>query len=508
MHLFILVLGLTAGGLGLFLYKALVLNFPLIPRARTNLWNVEARVTFIARNRPVKVSLYLPRNSKRLVIMDENFISRGYGLTTTNQTQDGNRQAVWSKRKARGQQSLYYSSVVRQAEVKEPVARLKPPDTEFPKFEGPYLEAAESLIADIREQSADLDSLVAELMKRLNKPQPDSNVALLIGKQALPAKKVEVAVRVLSHAGIPGRVVQGIRLVQQKRDAPLLQWLEVHHGNVWKSYDPVTGEAGVSDDYLAWWRGTDPMGNIKGGNKLRVEIAVSINQEAAISSAIERGRIVSPFFVDFSLFSLPIQTQAVYRVLLLVPVGAFLLVVFRNVIGVKTFGTFMPILIALAFRETQLLWGIVLFSLVVALGLSIRFYLDRLKLILAPRLGSVLIVVVLLMASLSVVTHHLGLERGLSVALFPMVILTMTIERMSIVWEERGASEALQQGAGSLVIAAIAYLIMTVSYVEHLAFVFPELLLVLLAGTLLLGRYTGYRLLELHRFKALVKEQP
>jgi len=122
-----------------------------------------------------------------------------------------------------------------------------------------------------------------------------------------------------------------------------------------------------------------------------------------------------------------------------------------------------------------------------------------------PRLASVLIVVVLLMALLSILTHKLGLERGLSVALFPMVIITMTIERMSIVWEERGASEALQQGLGSLLVAALAHLVMTIKLVEHLTFVFPELLLVLLAGTLLLGRYYGYRLLELRRFKELVK---
>jgi hypothetical protein len=32
--------------------------------------------------------------------------------------------------------------------------------------------------------------------------------------------------------------------------------------------------------------------------------------------------------------------------------------------------------------------------------------------------------------------------------------------------------------------------------------VFPELLLIVLAVTLLLGRYTGYRLTELWRFRA------
>jgi len=181
------------------------------------------------------------------------------------------------------------------------------------------------------------------------------------------------------------------------------------------------------------------------------------------------------------------------------------MVVLRNVVGLSAFGTFMPVLIALAFRETQLLAGVVLFSLIVGLGLLIRFYLERLKLLVVPRLAAVLIVVVLLMACFSVLGHKVGLERGLSVALFPMVIMTMTIERMSIVWEERGPSEALKQGIGSIGAAALIYAVIHNREVQHLFFVFPELLLVLLAGTILLGRYSGYRLFELFRFRGLVK---
>jgi hypothetical protein len=256
---------------------------------------------------------------------------------------------------------------------------------------------------------------------------------------------------------------------------------------------------------MPWWQGTQLLNRVQGGDRPQATLSVNLNQEEAIRAATESGRIKSPLLLEFSLFRLPVHTQAVYHVLLLIPVGAFLLVILRNVVGIKTFGTFMPVLIALAFRETQLLWGIILFSVVVGLGLSIRLYLEHLKLLVVPRLASVLFVVVLLMALLSILTHKLGMERGLSVALFPMVILTMTIERMSIVWEERGAVEALQQGLGSLIVAAIAYFIMTIKLVEHLTFVFPELLLVLLAGTLLLGRYYGYRLLELRRFKQLIK---
>jgi cytochrome P450 len=100
----------------------------------------------------------------------------------------------------------------------------------------------------------------------------------------------------------------------------------------------------------------------------------------------------------------------------------------------------------------------------------------------------------------------MGMETGLSVALFPMVIIAMTIERMSVVWEERGPADAMRAGAGSLLIATIAYIFMGLPWLEHLIFTFPELLLIVLALVLLAGRYTGYRLLELGRFKALIND--
>jgi uncharacterized membrane protein len=59
---------------------------------------------------------------------------------------------------------------------------------------------------------------------------------------------------------------------------------------------------------------------------------------------------------------------------------------------------------------------------------------------------------------------------------------------------------------GSIAIAALAYLAMGQPNLQHLIFVFPEMLLVLLALTLVLGRYSGYRLTELYRFRALARE--
>jgi len=73
-------------------------------------------------------------------------------------------------------------------------------------------------------------------------------------------------------------------------------------------------------------------------------------------------------------------------------VGILLLVILRNMVGMKTFGTFMPVLIAISFRQTELLWGILFFGIVVGIGLSVRFYMEQLKLLLVPRLAAVVVV--------------------------------------------------------------------------------------------------------------------
>jgi hypothetical protein len=72
---------------------------------------------------------------------------------------------------------------------------------------------------------------------------------------------------------------------------------------------------------------------------------------------------------------------------------------------------------------------------------------------------------------------------------------------MSILWEEEGGQEVLIQGSGSLVVAVLAYIAMSSQAISHLTFNFPELMLSLLGVILLLGKYTGFRLSELYRFR-------
>jgi hypothetical protein len=339
-------------------------------------------------------------------------------------------------------------------------------------------------------------------MDELTKSDNNSSYPSVSDPQA--QRIAAAAVLVLGQANIHAMVVEGLHLHLQN-NANFDTYLAVFNDKEWIFINPLTGSIGLPSNFLLWaWQyGTEPMMNLKGGTHPQFHIAVSPTPVSALSVAKIRGTQTDSQLLKFSLLQLPIHVQQTYQILLTIPIGAFIILLLRNLVGLVTFGTFMPVLIALAFRETHIVWGIFLFVTIVFFGLLVRFYLDHLRLLLVPRLAVILTVVILLMVIISVFCVQLGLENGLSVALFPMVILTMTIERMCIAWDERGAFEAIKSGVGSLIAAIIAYEVMRLSEVEYLLFAFPELLFILMALILLVGQYRGYRLFELMRFKAL-----
>jgi hypothetical protein len=484
-YVYIIAAVLAGISLTTFFYKWQVLGFPLTGNQQLPVWTIETSIRFDAGPGSIKSNLQIPTLTPGFRTLREFNVSKGYGFSLNYVS--GGREAQWAVRRTGGRQTLYYRRVVYEDSSSEQIDTT-PPFPPPPVINEPLRTAVDVIVEDVRAHSADTASFTTELLRRCNDPSPDANIELLLADANTSAQFVETVTIVLAAARIPARMIRGVILQDQQRRVEPTPWLEVHDGDRWRYFNPDTGAEGLPSRYLIWWRGNEPLVRVEGGSNVEVNFAVQKNFLDSMSIAEQRAQVEGSLLVDFSLFSLPIQTQAVYSVLLMIPIGALIMVIMRNV------------------RETQLLWGVILFTLLVALGLSIRFLLDRLRLLLVPRLGAVLIVVVVLMLIISVVSHKLGLETGLSVALFPMVIIVMTIERMSVVWEERGAGDAIKAGLGSLLVAAIAYLAMGMDWLEHLIFAFPELLLLILAAVLLLGRYTGYRLTELRRFRPIASE--
>ncbi len=503
-QVYLLALVFISTGIGLTLYKNLALNFPLSPGSLTRVWDIEAKITFWATPQPVTVDLALPQSQDSYQILDETFASSGYGFDI--RSEDEQRRAVWTRREAGGKQTLYYKlKIARQGEN---ALKTEPP-TASPVADKliwtPAQEAtATTLIAQARAISADPNSFATQLLKLL-KQHEGIKGSHSLNDPSNRVSPVNLALQLFRRAGVVSHNVRGISLVDRVHNQAATELMEIFDGHIWHIVDPLEASFGLPDDFYIWQRGGDSLLEIEGGRRSKIRFSLIANDLPSKKVALMDAEDTNSALIDFNIYSLPVEKQAVFKLLLLVPIGALVVVLFRVLIGIRTSGTFMPVLIAMAFMQTTLLTGVALLSALVIVGLWIRSYLSQLDLLMVSRIAAVLIVVVILMAVFSVISHKLGLEQMLNMTFFPMVILAWTIERLSITWEEDGAQEVAIQGLGSLVVAIAAYLAMINPLVGHLTYNFPELLLVVLGIILLLGQYSGYRLNELFRFQSAVE---
>jgi hypothetical protein len=488
------VLLLVCAGLILAWLRHTAFDVPFRPGQEKAVWLVEARIDFAAHGDPVRVSLNLPNNPPGYRQVSGQAASPGYGFAIVEGSEG--RRGEWTRRTAKGPQTLYYKAqFVEESETESAFEENSEAPVPVDIFwDSLQSTAAHQLVEQAYAKSSTPVSFARELSKQLTTSDPDQNAALLLSQYSLSA----LMMRLLNHAGIPARIALGLELQDARRYQSLKPVLEIFDSEKWVPMNPRTGVHGLSENMLLWQRSGKSLLDVGGGGDSTVRFSMlrqTIPAMDLVSLQEDKGGISR-----FSLYSLPIEEQSVFKLLLLLPLGAVIVAFMRIIVGIRTSGTFMPVLIALSFLQTNLIQGISAFVLIVALGLVLRSYLSRLNLLMVARISTLIVLVIFLTFIISVLGHEMGFNLGLTITFFPMIIIAWTIERMSILWEEDGSREVFVQGLGSLCVAVLAYVCMRLDIARHLTFNFPELHLVLLAAILLMGQYTGYKLSELKRF--------
>ncbi|HRX16303.1 MAG TPA: inactive transglutaminase family protein [Spirochaetota bacterium] len=490
---YIIIALLLTLGFGLAIARYTYFGIPLTPDKFKKAWLLEARVDFEAESGPVLAALTLPENPPGYKILGENSASPGYGFAIIEH--DGKRRGEWSRNNVNGPQTLYYK-----IQLVETGYDYNPQESDTVVADNVFWNetedvAARYVVSTAGEKSSTPESFTRQLIEIINNPEPEENAALLLSSY----KPVELLYKLINYAGIPARISQGLLLEDARRRQQPVQLIEIFSDKRWISFDVVNKEQGLQPGYFLWQRGGDSLLDIVGGSNSRVTF--SMIQSSLSSLDIAATDIGQSGISWLGVHSLSVEEQGMFKFLFLLPLGVFVVVFMRLIAGIKTLGSFMPALIALAFVQTSLFQGIVSFIVIVTVGLIIRSYLSYLNLLLVSRIATLIVIVIILVTFFSLAGYHLGLSTGMTITFFPMIIIAWTIERLSILWEEESGREVLKQGGGSLLVAVVAYLVMTMPLAGHLTFNFPELSLVILAGIMLLGRYTGYRLSELYRFR-------
>jgi hypothetical protein len=312
------------------------------------------------------------------------------------------------------------------------------------------------------------------------------------------AARSRLLVALCRNYGIPARLVTGLAL-SKGREQKAHVWVEAWVDDAWMPMCPTFHRYGqVPPTYLICGIGDVPL--VRAQNVRDLQYAFLVEHRAMPRTQGQDGLLYRSF-ARLSLDNLPQAERHMVQFLLLLPLAALIICVFRNVVGIQSFGTFAPALLGLMFRQVESLPGILVFLSIVLIGWLMRRVLDRYHLLQVPRTAFLLSLVILVLLGAVVVANYFALAVTRYFSLFPMVILVGMIERFWTLESEDGTTASFKTLLTTMLMAAAISLFLSLSAVVNHMFRYPETLGIIMAAQLLLGRYTGYRLSELLRFR-------
>jgi len=486
-------------------YRVLFMGYPLLPTIPGKAFKVIFEAAL--RGTPgqeTSLRVALPGDQERLLVIEEQSLS---GILSFSILSDkGTRWGIWSGQLEQPQELISYGALL--------VPKSGLPRTSRAVPQGAYpddTEPGERVLARkiaAKWKGLEPPSRLKAVREALlgNWAQTEPPLEDLTSWQEMLERRgrAKAALILFQAAGLPARIVQGLK-ISGSVETSTSQWLEVWTGGVsWEKME-LDSLAWIPSSVLtiALRKEEGPVVEVYQGELSQTCWTITRERLSGWRAYLERVR-TSPHILDrWSLFRLPEQFQETFRILLLVPLGALMICLFRNMVGFPTFGIFMPVLMALAFRSTGLAYGLVIFAGVALVGFLLRRSLEALRLLLVPRLSVILTGVIFMFTMVALLGNRLGQREMMAVGLIPFVILTMTIERFFVVAEEAGMRAALRTAAGSVVVASITYQLLDLDALQLTFFVYPELLLAVAGLQVLVGRYTGYRLSELLRFREI-----
>jgi hypothetical protein len=510
---------LVAAGLAVFCLKVFVYHVPLGPTDVRGLWQVALHITARGEGRRGSINAMLPSSTEGQTIFDER--SASGPLEFSIRVRDGSRFGVWSGR-FEGVHEVVYEFRVQSFGRSTPLpgrVTEKPPDDvrrAYGRSSPVYPMSApqvEALIEELKlpgppDVVGRVRTLYAFVTHEVASARSAGSDAVLVLEQREGSRegRERLLVTLLRAAHVPARNVRGLELIEDAQPIERI-WTEAWIGDRWVPMSAGSGFFGEQPaSFIVLGVGDRPLveGTQVKALAHRFHSAREHLRPEEIAAAMAPD---NPALATLSLYGLPLATQTSLRLLLVFPVGAFLVAVLRNVIGVETFGTFLPVLIAFALRNFDILTGLALVVTVLGVGVIGRLALERLRLLLVPRLAILLCLVILTVTGAALLARTTEMRELLAGVLFPIVILTMLIERYSIAIAEEGWRPATGRLGWSIAGIVVVYPTFRSVALGHLMFSFPELVLCIMGVLVWIGGYTGYRLADLLRFRLLARSE-
>ncbi len=507
LFVYLLLLGIPVG---LISYKLLVWKYSLkdlLPRTR---YDVSYLFHLDGHDEAVRVRTFLPVSDSHQIISEEE--NQSLAMHFASSFEGLNRLGTWSAGKVPDDVRIRYRFSVVGSTVRYELADDIAVPLTYPDTLHPYLQAEEAIQVDHPEVRALLGTIGADqgsvkerlrkiydftsgLKNRPFKGTTDALTALRLGEASCNGKS-RLFVALARTAGIPARLVGGL-ILQPGKKRTSHQWVEAYVGGHWVPFGPTNHHfATLPANYLVLYRGDESL--FRHSSDINFDYAFETSSTLAPSPTALRSARLFDIWALFTRLGLPLT---LLRTLIMLPLGALVVVLFRNVVGLPTFGTFLPALIAAAAAESGIAWGMAGIILLVGTVAIVRLLVHRLNLLHSPTLGILLAAVTATMLLIAALAEHFDIPALARVTLFPLAVTAIAAERFFLSLTEQGASTALKELSGTLVVIFCCHVVMNSVALQLVVIGFPEVLLLAVAANVYLGRWVGMRVSEYLRFR-------
>ena len=234
-----------------------------------------------------------------------------------------------------------------------------------------------------------------------------------------------------------------------------------------------------------------------------------------VESSKIRPWLILSFFVNYlSDQGVP---DNVVLLILLIPLLSFVIAFLKQVVGIASLGLYTTILVTLVFLILGPAYGIIMLLFITLISSLSYQILKKFRLLFIPKMAILMTIISLaIFAILTFAVYYKILDVNfILLAVFPTVVISTLIEKL-VTTESSKFYKPFIPVSETILVSIIAYIFaggpvrifdwqFQIEIFRNLIFNYPELILLILIGNIILGRWTGLKVSEYLRFRSLLR---
>ncbi len=211
--------------------------------------------------------------------------------------------------------------------------------------------------------------------------------------------------------------------------------------------------------------------------------------------------------------------KSIIIILLLLPVVATLIGIARHLLGMRSLGIYLSLIITFIFFKigyigntiysdwlTGLKYGLPLVAIIFTATLLCYFSFKKLAIHYYPKLSMVIIGVTAILLLVIMALGSLNIKNFVNIDAFTLILIVGISEKYFSTLTRKDLKTTIFISIESVLVSAICYLLISWQPFQDMLFAYPYLIILLMPINYFIGKFTGLRLSEYLRFWGILTE--